>query len=526
MGGIRVGMLKSIASSINPNLRSMSTKFHNNCMKSVKSVDYIDVRTSFGVMGHNYHTDNCVRVMGVESRASDRFSTRSYGSGLSPVLSNYGVLRRNSLFKVTPMLGGMSYSSFSGGKGGDKGSEVSGIGEGGGDGGVGGGEWVDKLKDGYQSVVDGVTVTAQKVKETSDQLTPHVQQILDSNPYVKDILVPLGGTFTATILAWAVLPRVLKKLHQYSTKGSAALLSGAGFTVDVPYEKSVWGALQDPVRYLITFLSVSQICHLVTPDHVASQYIGQAWNGAVVVSFVWFLHRWKTNVIASILAAQSTRVIDREMLLTVDKVSTVGLLAVGVVAVAEACGVAVQSVLTVGGIGGVATAFAAKDILGNVLTGLSMQFTKPFSLGDTIKAGSVEGQVVDMGLTTTSLLNVDKCPVIVPNSTFSSQVITNKSRGEWRGYVRRIPLQFDNLEKVPLAADDIQSMLNSYPKVFLGKDAPYCYLSQIEGSYAELTVGCNLKRLSRGERFTTEQDILLKSIDIIKQHGLSLGTKQ
>lgn len=37
---------------------------------------------------------------------------------------------------------------------------------------------------------------------------------------------------------------------------------------------------------------------------------------------------------------------------------------------------------------GVATAFAARDILGNVLSGLSMQFSKPFSLGDTIKVCS------------------------------------------------------------------------------------------------------------------------------------------
>ncbi|KAK9757897.1 hypothetical protein RND81_01G193900 [Saponaria officinalis] len=516
MGGNRFGMLKSLASSVNPNSRTMSSKFHNTFMKSV---DQIHVITSFGMLGHNYHTDNRVRSAKMECRAS-------YGSALSPLLSNYRVLRSYPLFKMTPMLGHMSYSSFAGGKGGDKGSEVSGIGEGGGDGGVVAGEWVDKLKDGCQSVVESVTVTAQKVKETSDQLTPHVQQFMDSNPYVKDIVVPIGGTFTATILAWAVLPRFLKKLHQYSTKGSTALLSGVGFSVDVPYEKSAWGALQDPVRYLITFLAVSEICRLVAPGHVASQYIGQAWQGAVILSFVWFLQRWKTNVVARVLASQNTRVIDREMLLTVDKVSTVGLLAVGIVAVAEACGVAVQSILTVGGIGGVATAFAAKDILGNVLTGLSMQFTKPFSLGDTIKAGTVEGQVVDMGLTTTSLLNVDKCPVIVPNSTFSSQVIVNKSRGEWRGFVRRIPLQFDNLEKVPLAADDIKSMLNSYPKVFLEQDAPYCYLSQIGASFAELTVGCNLKRLSRGERYTTEQDILLRSIQIIKQHGLSLGSVQ
>lgn len=39
-----------------------------------------------------------------------------------------------------------------------------------------------------------------------------------------------------------------------------------------------------------------------------------------------------------------------------------------------------------------------------------------------LQAGSVEGQVIDMGLTTTSLLTAEKFPVIVPNSLFSSQV--------------------------------------------------------------------------------------------------------
>lgn len=41
-----------------------------------------------------------------------------------------------------------------------------------------------------------------------------------------------------------------------------------------------------------------------------------------------------------------------------------------------------------------------------------------------LQAGSVEGQVVEMGLTTTSLLTAEKFPVLVPNSLFSSQVST------------------------------------------------------------------------------------------------------
>ncbi|KAA3462233.1 mechanosensitive ion channel protein 1, mitochondrial [Gossypium australe] len=173
---------------------------------------------------------------------------------------------------------------------------------------------------------------------------------------------------------------------------------------------------------------------------------------------------------------------------------------------------------------GVATAFAARDIFGNVLSGLYMQFSKPFSLGDTIKAGSIEGQVVEMGLTSTTVLNSERFPVLVPNSLFSSQVIVNKSRARWRAVVTKIPLQIEDLDKVPEISNAIKSMLKSNSKVFLGKEVPYCFLSHVEGSYAELTVGCNLRHMSKDELYSTQQDILLQSVRIIKKHGATLGS--
>ncbi|KAK5776097.1 hypothetical protein PVK06_044056 [Gossypium arboreum] len=90
----------------------------------------------------------------------------------------------------------------------------------------------------------------------------------------------------------------------------------------VPYDKSLWGALEDP-----------------------------AWRGAAVLSFVWFLHRWKTNVLGCALAAKTLAALDREKLLTIDRFSSVGLFVIGIMALAEASGVAVQSILTVGGVG-------------------------------------------------------------------------------------------------------------------------------------------------------------------------------
>lgn len=91
---------------------------------------------------------------------------------------------------------------------------------------------------------------------------------------------------------------------------------------------------------------------MIAPTVVLSAYIGQATRGAFIVSLVWFLHRWKTSTIARHLAAKTFDSVDRDELLLLDKFSSVGLFILGSMAVAEACGVAVQSILTVGGIGG------------------------------------------------------------------------------------------------------------------------------------------------------------------------------
>ncbi|KAI4371563.1 hypothetical protein MLD38_019782 [Melastoma candidum] len=388
-----------------------------------------------------------------------------------------------------------------------------------------GDEWSGRMQEAWRNVVDWFNYTGEKVKEVVlDDLTPYTQQLLDSHPYLKNVIIPVSGTLTAATLAWVVMPRILRRIHKYTMRGPVSLLPGALSAEEVPYEKSVWGSLEDPLRYLVTFMAFWQIAMMVAPTTVASQYIGQTWRAAVVVSFVWFLYRWKSNAFYRAMAATSLAGVDREKLLALDRLSSVGLFVIGAMALSEAFGVAVQSLLTVGGIGGVATAFAARDILGNVLSGLSMQFSKPFSLGDTIKAGSIEGQVVEMGLTTTSLLNAEKFPVIVPNSLFSSQVIVNKSRAEWRAMVTKIPLNSEDLEKILPISNDIKSMLHYHPNVFLGKEAPYCFLSRVESSHAELTLGCNLKRLSKDELYSAQQDILLQSALIIKKHGAKLGS--
>ncbi|KAJ0704662.1 hypothetical protein HanPI659440_Chr14g0565091 [Helianthus annuus] len=113
----------------------------------------------------------------------------------------------------------------------------------------------------------------------------HVEQLLDTHPYLRDVIVPVGGTIVGTFAAWAVLPRIFRRFHKYSTEGPGVV---------------------------------------VAPTTIASQFIGPAWKGAVIISFVWFLHRWKTNVITRALVMKYVEGVDRDKLLTLDKFSSVG----------------------------------------------------------------------------------------------------------------------------------------------------------------------------------------------------------
>lgn len=172
---------------------------------------------------------------------------------------------------LTSVSSTLSYRSFFSSSGGNvdktRGSEVSATSSEGkvdvGDNGDIGIDWVDKVKDAWKNAVDASTSIGEKAKELSDELVPFGQQLLDSHPYLKNVIVPVSYTLIGTILAWVVMPRILRKFHKYAVQTPTVLLPGNLSGDPVPYEKSVWGALEDPVRYLVTFMAFLQL--LVIP---------------------------------------------------------------------------------------------------------------------------------------------------------------------------------------------------------------------------------------------------------------------
>eukprot|EP00250_Pteridium_aquilinum_P009925 c19032_g1_i1 orf=79-1659(+) len=377
-------------------------------------------------------------------------------------------------------------------------------------------ELMDAVNNTVTTLRESATSSIAWIHESLDNLLLVLRERFDLPEYAPDTVTQLLYTTTAAALAWLVMPRILRMFHRYFEDGSHLILRRSE---KIPYEASFWSALEDPAKIFISLVAFSQLSSLIAPTTIASQYLHQIWKGTALVALVWFLQRWKTNVLSRMLADQNLGTVERERILTLEKISSMGLFILGGMGVAETCGIAAHSILTVGGVGGVATAFAARDILGNMLSGISLQFMKPFSIGDTIKAGSIEGQVLDIGLTSTQLLDLDKFPVAVPNSFFSSQVIVNKSRATWRAFSVKVPVQLNDFEKVPQITQEVRNMLKSHPKVTLQNGVPLCYASRVIGTSLEITILCNLIFKGKEDLLSSEQDITLQTLKIISNAG-------
>lgn len=231
----------------------------------------IHVRSSYANVNRNYHTQETEsstsvanahsHKLGSQSLSGTRYYTRK--SVVSPTLSNPFSGRAYPLLSVSTVAKSRSYSSSSGSNIDKSVDSVVPAASGASEGDIGN-YWLDKAKDVWQSAVDATSYTGQKAKEASAELSPYVDQFLDSHPYLKDVIVPVSATLTGTVLAWVVMPRLLRRFHKYANQGPAVLLRGSLLPEQVPYEKSVWSALEDPVRYLVTFIAFSQM--LVVPS--------------------------------------------------------------------------------------------------------------------------------------------------------------------------------------------------------------------------------------------------------------------
>jgi small conductance mechanosensitive channel len=77
------------------------------------------------------------------------------------------------------------------------------------------------------------------------------------------------------------------------------------------------------------------------------------------------------------------------------------------------------------GVAGLGIGIALQGVLGNVIAGLTIIFTKPFRVGEHIEIVGMKGDVHTIELFSTTLLHPDRSRIIIPNRKIVGEILHN-----------------------------------------------------------------------------------------------------
>lgn len=158
------------------------------------------------------------------------------------------------------------------------------------------------------------------------------------------------------------------------------------------------------------------------------------------------------------------------------------------------------------GIGGIAIALAAQNILGDIFNSVVILVDKPFEVGDFIIVGSEMGVVEKIGIKTTRVRSLFGEQIVFTNSDLIGSRIKNYKRMQERRITFQIGVTYqtsaDKLEKIPALVKDIvtsidkarfdRSHFKGYGDFSLNFETVYYVLSGDYNLYMDIQQAINL----------------------------------
>ncbi|MEF9958532.1 MAG: mechanosensitive ion channel family protein [Niameybacter sp.] len=109
------------------------------------------------------------------------------------------------------------------------------------------------------------------------------------------------------------------------------------------------------------------------------------------------------------------------------KIIRLTIILIGIMMMITQLNIKIAGILTGVGLGGVAFTFIAKDTLTNIMSGVVLMIDRPFTIGDWVQCGSIEGIIEDVSFRSTRIRTFEQGLVIVPNTTLANDNILNWS---------------------------------------------------------------------------------------------------
>jgi MscS family membrane protein len=293
-------------------------------------------------------------------------------------------------------------------------------------------------------------------------------------------------------------------------------------------ELSVMVAARQPLFALAWVVGIAFAGKLVQAqtDIAILAVVHPAQTIGVIACLGWFLARLIASAKEVLIRRWTERgeSVDRTTVEAISQLFRIAVFIATVLVALQSLGFSIEGVLAFGGIGGIAVGFAAKDLLANFFGSLMIYFDRPFAVGDWIRSPDkqIEGTVEGIGWRLTRIRTLDKRPLYVPNSVFTSIAVENPSRMTHRRINETIGVRYDDIARVADIAGDIRAMLHAHPGIDQNQSVIVNF-TQFNESSLDFMVYAFTRTTVSLEFNEVKQDILLKIAGIIDRHGAQIA---
>lgn len=189
--------------------------------------------------------------------------------------------------------------------------------------------------------------------------------------------------------------------------------------------------------------------------------LGPKWAVAIAIMLVtWACARLVRRTVQRIVSKTSTQ---GHVDILISRVVSGVIIALGAVLALSILGMSLSAALATIGLASVGIGFALQDILSNLFAGIILLLQHPFTIGDQVRLGDLEGVVENIRVRDTQILTYGGERIFIPNKTvFGGPIINYTSTKTLRVDV---PVKIKHVEEIDLAKKTARGVLRGFPGV-------------------------------------------------------------
>lgn len=284
-------------------------------------------------------------------------------------------------------------------------------------------------------------------------------------------------------------------------------------------------ASSKPLAVLIWVIGLSWAANIVYQVSGAEifKFIVPARKVLFIGLLAWFGVRF-TRLAEVNLIGYESGALDPTTIRALGKIFSAAIIITGALIILQTLGYSISGLMAVGGIGGIAVGFAAKDLLANFFGGFMIFLDRPFNVGDWIRSPdkNIEGIVEDISWRQTTIRTFEKRPLYVPNSTFSNIAVENPSRMSNRRIKETIGIRYEDMSKMRVIVQDVKSMLEQHTDID-SKQTLIVNFNSFAPSSLDFFIYTFTKTTNWVRYHAVKEDVLLKVLDIIEEHDAEMA---